>query len=72
MSKLLLLCVTLASPLLMSGSGCDASYPGLCIPPPPPDLNCDDISARNFTVRQPDPHNFDTDRDGIGCEVNRR
>jgi hypothetical protein len=47
---------------------CDSSYPDVCIPPPPPDLNCDDISERNFEVRSPDPHGFDGDNDGIGCE----
>jgi len=48
---------------------CDPSYPTVCIPPPPPDLNCGDISYRNFTVLPPDPHNFDSDKDGIGCET---
>lgn len=72
MSKFLFGCLTLATPLLMSGGNCDASYPDFCIPPPPPDLNCGDISGRNFTVRRPDPHGFDTDHDGVGCEVNRR
>jgi hypothetical protein len=48
---------------------CDPSYPDVCIPSPPPDLNCDDISERNFEVRSPDPHGFDgNDNDGIGCE----
>lgn len=47
---------------------CDASYPGVCIPSPPPDLDCKDIPYRRFTVRLPDPHKFDQDRDGIGCE----
>ena len=47
---------------------CDASYPTLCIPPFHPDLDCGEISARNFVVLQPDPHGFDRDRDGIGCE----
>lgn len=53
-------------------SNCDSSYPDsdVCIPPPPPDLNCPDISYRNFTVQQPDPHGFDRDSDGIGCEKN--
>src|SRR5829696_7751274 len=46
---------------------CDPSYPGLCIPPPPPDLDCDNISARNFRVLPSDPHRFDDDNDGIGC-----
>jgi hypothetical protein len=48
---------------------CDRSYsPGLCIPPPPPDLDCGDIPHRSFAVRPPDPHGFDPDHDGIGCE----
>lgn len=47
---------------------CDPSYPDVCIPPPPPDLNCGDIQHRRFRVLPPDPHNFDTDHDGIGCE----
>lgn len=51
-------------------SKCHPSYPTVCIPPPPPDLNCDDIPYRNFTVLPPDPHRFDSDKDGIGCESN--
>ncbi|MCW2545464.1 MAG: hypothetical protein JWM40_3016 [Frankiales bacterium] len=51
-----------------SRSGCDPSYPTVCIPPPPPDLDCGDISFRRFTVLAPDPHHFDADHDGIGCE----
>jgi hypothetical protein len=47
---------------------CDPSYSGVCIPPFPPDLNCGDISDRRFTVLPPDPHGFDGDNDGIGCE----
>src|SRR5215216_2993320 len=46
---------------------CDPSYPGLCIPPPPAVLDCDNISARNYRVLPPDPHRFDDDNDGIGC-----
>jgi hypothetical protein len=50
-------------------SNCDPGYPTVCIPPPPPDLDCGDIPHRSFTVLPPDPHNFDgTDNDGIGCE----
>lgn len=51
--------------------GCHPSYPDFCIPPAPPDLNCTSAELagrRRFTVRQPDPHRFDRDRDGIGCE----
>jgi hypothetical protein len=32
------------------------------------DLDCSDISARNFQVGNSDPNNFDADNDGIGCE----
>jgi micrococcal nuclease len=51
---------------------CAPSYPDVCIPPPPPDLDCGQITYRRFRVRwdvpAPDPHGFDGDRDGIGCE----
>lgn len=50
------------------GSDCDPSYPTVCIPPYPPDLNCGDIPHRRFKVLPPDPHGFDGDNDGIGCE----
>src|SRR5215211_2599892 len=48
---------------------CDSSYPDLCIPPPPPDLDCgNDGIPENFQVLPPDPHGFDSDNDGIGCD----
>lgn len=47
---------------------CHPSYPTVCIPPPPPDLDCGDIPYRRFTVVGGDPHRFDADNDGIGCE----
>jgi len=48
---------------------CDPSYPTVCIPPAPPDLDCGDIPYRRFPVLAPDPHHFDgNDDDGIGCE----
>lgn len=47
---------------------CDSSYPDVCIPLYPPDLNCGDISERGFRVTGSDPHKFDRDKDGIGCE----
>ena len=49
-------------------TACDSSYPDMCIPPPPPNLTCDDVGARSFEVVPPDPHGFDGDNDGIGCE----
>ena len=52
-----------------NGNGdCDPSYPNVCIKSPPPDLNCPDISDKNFQVIGSDPHGFDRDNDGIGCE----
>ena len=58
---------TTLAPTTAPGS-CDPSYPTVCISPPPPDLDCGDISHRRFVVRPPDPHHFDIDVDGIGCE----
>lgn len=49
-------------------SSCHPSYPDTCIAPPPPNLNCDDVSDTNFEVVASDPHGFDGDNDGIGCE----
>ena len=49
-------------------ANCHPSYPDFCIPSPPPDLNCGDIGAQNFTVLAPDPHGFDGNNDGAGCE----
>ncbi|MFM9421369.1 thermonuclease family protein [Thermus scotoductus] len=51
------------------GGKCDPAYPTVCIPPPPPDLDCGDILFRNFKVLPPDPHRFDRDGDGVGCEA---
>jgi micrococcal nuclease len=47
---------------------CDPSYPDVCIPPPPPDLDCSDISQKDFKVNGSDPHRFDNNNDGTGCE----
>ncbi|KPL76604.1 hypothetical protein AC812_04590 [Bellilinea caldifistulae] len=57
-------------PAGVSSGNCHPSYPGVCIPPPPPDLDCKDIPFRRFKVLPPDPHRFDGDNDGIGCESN--
>ncbi len=47
---------------------CDPSYPDVCVTPYPIDLDCDEISYSNFRVIGNDPHGFDRDNDGIGCE----
>ena len=52
----------------VAGASCDPSYPDVCIPPSPPDLDCADIPYRDFTVLPPDPHRFDGGGDGRGCE----
>jgi hypothetical protein len=50
-------------------SDCDSSYPAICILSPPPNLNCNDISDKNFEVLPSDSHGFDRDdEDSIGCE----
>lgn len=53
-------------------SDCEPSYPDFCIPIGSVDLDCGDIQWRRFTVRwdvpNPDPHRFDGEGDGIGCE----
>lgn len=56
------------TPRVQSTRNCHPSYPTVCIPPPPPDLDCGDIPYRRFPVVGSDPHWFDGDGDGIGCE----
>lgn len=63
---------TTSAQIAENRTNCDASYPDVCIPSPPPDLDCKDIPHRNFRVLKPDPHRFDGDKDGIGCETSRR
>ena len=52
---------------------CEPSYPGICIPINSPDLDCGDITFRRFVVLwnvpNPDPHRFDGNHDGVGCEA---
>ena len=60
---------TNAAPPTTTRGNCDPSYPTVCIPPPPPDLDCKDVPYKNFKVLPPDPHGFDgRDNDGVGCE----
>ena len=56
----------------VSAQSCDPSYPDFCIQPPYEvgDLDCYQIAGAYFTVYQPDPHGFDADYDGYGCESN--
>jgi hypothetical protein len=57
---------------------CDPSYPDHCIKPSDTDLDCnwdgnvkdDEIPNKDFPVGKSDPHGFDKDNDGIGCENN--
>ena len=55
-------------------STCHPSYPTVCIPWNGSDLDCGQIPHRRFAVVTPpapygrDPHGFDADRDGVGCE----
>jgi hypothetical protein len=56
--------VVVASP----DENCDPSYPDVCIASPPPNLNCDDVPYNNIKVEGDDPHGFDREGDGIGCE----
>jgi beta-lactamase superfamily II metal-dependent hydrolase len=57
------------TPTATSAAGqCSPSYPTVCIPSPPPDLDCGDVPYDDFAVLPPDPHRFDGDEDGVGCE----
>ena len=51
-------------------TSCDPSYSTVCIPPVSEvgDLDCDQIPHRRFQVMPPDPHGFDREGDGVGCE----
>ena len=48
---------------------CDAAYPDVCIAPPPPELDCEDVEERAFRARSSDPHDLDGDDDGTACEA---
>jgi len=56
------------APATGGSAACSPAYPTVCIPPPPPDLDCGDVAARRFTALSPDPHRFDRDGDGVACE----
>jgi micrococcal nuclease len=61
-------CASPVAPTKPRSPSCDASYPTVCIPPPPPDLDCAEVPFSGFVVRGADPHRFDGDGDGLGCE----
>lgn len=47
---------------------CDSNYSGYCVPIVSYDLDCVDIGYNTVYVRSYDPHGFDGDNDGYGCE----
>lgn len=54
-----------------TATNCHPAYPDVCIPSPPPDLDCAQVRRmgyRNIRVLAPDPHGLDRDGDGTGCE----
>jgi hypothetical protein len=51
-----------------ASANCDPNYPTVCIPNVPYDLDCPEVPFRRFAVPGYDPHGFDGDNDGIGCE----
>jgi micrococcal nuclease len=52
----------------VAAGNCDPNYQGACIPRYPPDLDCSEVSASGFQSTGSDPHGFDDDADGTGCE----
>jgi micrococcal nuclease len=51
--------------------GCDPNYAGACVPPYPPDIDCDYLRDRKLApvrVVGSDPHRLDADGDKLGCE----
>jgi micrococcal nuclease len=46
---------------------CDPNYGGDCVPPVDDDLDCADIAGPVYVLKD-DPHWFDGDGDGVGCE----
>lgn len=59
------------APTTVPAPSCDPSYPELCIPPGPPDVDCGSavIGGRtDFRALPPDPHGLDRDGDGRACE----
>ena len=59
-------------PFVAGGHVCEPSYPTLCLPSPPPDLDCPEIPYNDFAAVPPDAHHLDADNDGIACESPHR
>lgn len=57
---------TCTKPVPVVGSACAAGY-SPCIPPYPPDVDCDDVNGP-IMVTGSDPHGLDADGDGVACE----
>lgn len=55
-----------AEPESKQRSACAPGYDP-CVPPYPPDVNCDDVNGP-ITVTGNDPHGLDADGDGVACE----
>jgi hypothetical protein len=58
------------APQASDGGGqpsCDPNYSGACVPIVSYDLDCADISGTVY-IKGSDPHGFDGDGDGVGCE----
>jgi len=54
------------SPAPNNSGNCAPGY-SPCVPPYPPDLDCGDVDGP-ITVTGSDPHGFDAEGDGVGCE----
>ncbi|HVM09181.1 MAG TPA: thermonuclease family protein [Acidimicrobiales bacterium] len=58
-----------SAPSPAPAGNCHPAYPDDCIPPAPPDLDCGDIRrAVRVDRTHGDPHGFDANADGWGCE----
>jgi len=54
-------------PLADPSAGCLPGYQDVCVPPGPPDLDCDDLPPGPIRVTGSDPHQLDGDGDGVAC-----
>jgi len=60
------------APIAASTGSCDPSYPDICLASSP-DLDCANVGFALTVIHDPsigayDPHGFDADYDGVGCE----